>query len=149
MPPAFRFFVAAGSFLGAEVIACPYRSVGHPLADFITSGSYDRHIRRMRQRYRQRRNLLVDTLAEHAPHVTATGIAAGLHSVLRLPPGTERTTVNAAAWLGIALDGLATFRHPQATVPAEDALVVGYATPPDHAYRAALDALRRALPPRP
>ncbi|MBE1485841.1 MocR-like pyridoxine biosynthesis transcription factor PdxR [Plantactinospora soyae] len=119
------------------------------LADFIASGRYDRHIRRMRQRYRQRRNLLVDTLAEHAPHVTATGIAAGLHSVLRLPPGTERSTVNAAAWLGIAVDGLATFRHPQATTPAEDALVVGYATPPDHAYRAALDALHRALPPQP
>lgn len=80
---------------------------------------------------------------------TATGIAAGLHSVLPLPPGTERSTVNAAAWLGIALDGLAAFRHPQATVPAEDALVVGYATPPDRAYRAALDALRRALPPQP
>jgi GntR family transcriptional regulator/MocR family aminotransferase len=28
-----------------------------------------------------------------------------------------------------------------------DGLVVGYATPPEHAYPAALDALCRALPP--
>jgi GntR family transcriptional regulator/MocR family aminotransferase len=73
-------------------------------------------------------------------------MAAGLHAVLRLPPGTEQSTVQAAAWQGLALDGLASFRHPAATMPATDGLVVGYATPPDHAYSAALDALWRALP---
>ncbi|WP_406343113.1 PLP-dependent aminotransferase family protein [Streptomyces sp. NBC_01578] len=117
------------------------------LADFIESGHYDRHIRRMRQRYRRRRDQLVAALAAHAPHITPTGIAAGLHAVLRLPPGTERSTVKAAAWQGLGLDPLADFRHPAATMPVEDGLVVGYATPPDHAYGAALDALCRALPP--
>ncbi|MET8401032.1 PLP-dependent aminotransferase family protein [Streptomyces sp900116325] len=117
------------------------------LADFIESGHYDRHIRRMRQRYRHRRDQLVAALAAHAPHITPTGIAAGLHAVLRLPSGTERSTVKAAAWQGLGLDPLADFRHPAATMPAEDGLVVGYATPPDHAYGAALEALCRALPP--
>ncbi|MDF6045024.1 PLP-dependent aminotransferase family protein [Streptomyces sp. JH14] len=117
------------------------------LADFIESGHYDRHIRRMRQRYRRRRDQLVAALAAHAPHIAPTGIAAGLHAVLRLPPGTERSTVKAAAWQGLGLDPLADFRHPAATMPAEDGLVVGYATPPDHAYGAALEALCRALPP--
>ncbi|SCY45656.1 PLP-dependent aminotransferase family protein [Streptomyces sp. NBC_01707] len=119
------------------------------LADFIESGHYDRHIRRMRQRYRHRRDQLVAALAAHAPHITPTGVAAGLHAVLRLPPGTERSTVKAAAWQGLGLDPLADFRHPAATMPAEDGLVVGYATPPDHAYGAALEALCRALPPPP
>ncbi|MGW3593707.1 MocR-like pyridoxine biosynthesis transcription factor PdxR [Streptomyces sp. NPDC005167] len=119
------------------------------LADFIESGHYDRHIRRMRQRYRHRRDQLVAALAAHAPHIAPTGIAAGLHAVLRLPPGTERSTVKAAAWQGLGLDPLADFRHPAATMPAEDGLVVGYATPPDHAYGAALEALCRALPPPP
>ncbi|MFC4590229.1 MocR-like pyridoxine biosynthesis transcription factor PdxR [Sphaerisporangium corydalis] len=117
------------------------------LADLIDTGSYDRHIRRMRQRYRRRRDQLVTTLAERAPHITLTGIAAGLHAVLRLPGGTEQTVVKAAAWQGIALDGLSAFRHPAATMPTADGLVVGYATPPEHAYGAALDALCRALPP--
>lgn len=117
------------------------------LADFLASGSYDRHVRRMRQRYRGRRDRLVAALAERAPHIEVTGIAAGLHAVLRLPPGTERSAVKAATWQGVALDGLAEFRHPKAATSAPDGLVVGYATPPEHAYGAALEALCAALPP--
>ncbi|MFG2652692.1 PLP-dependent aminotransferase family protein [Streptomyces sp. NPDC048436] len=117
------------------------------LADLIESGHYDRHIRRMRQRYRHRRDQLVAALAAHAPHISPTGVAAGLHAVLRLPPGTEQSTAKAAAWQGLALEGLADFRHPEATMPAHDGLVVGYSTPPEHAYAAALEALCRALPP--
>lgn len=120
------------------------------LADFIVSGAYDRHVRRMRQRYRSRRDRLVAALATHAPQIEVTGVAAGLHAVLRLPPGTERSTVKAATWQGVALDGLAEFRHPDATepeMPARDGIVVGYATPSEHAYGAALDALCGVLPP--
>ncbi|MFJ2929187.1 PLP-dependent aminotransferase family protein [Streptomyces massasporeus] len=117
------------------------------LADFIVSGSYDRHVRRMRQRYRGRRDRLVAALAVHAPHIEVTGVAAGLHAVLRLPPGTEASAVKAAAWQGIALDGLAAFRHPETDMPADDGLVVGYATPSEHAYGPALEALCGALPP--
>lgn len=117
------------------------------LAELIVSGQYDRHVRRMRRSYRERRDRLVAALAEHAPHITATGIAAGLHAVLRLPPGTEQSTVKAAAWQGLALDGLDGFRHPAAPATAPDGLVVGYAAPPDHAFGAALEALCRALPP--
>ncbi|MEU8133100.1 PLP-dependent aminotransferase family protein [Streptodolium elevatio] len=119
------------------------------LADFIESGQYDAHIRRMRRRYRTRRAQLVAALAERAPHITVTGIAAGLHAVLRLPPGTEAPTVAAATRMGIALDGLALFRHPESPEPHVDGLVVGYATPPDHRYQAALDALCLVLPPQP
>ncbi|MEU7055612.1 PLP-dependent aminotransferase family protein [Streptomyces sp. NPDC046197] len=117
------------------------------LADFLACGSYDRHVRRMRQRYRRRRDRLVAALAAQAPHVEVTGIAAGLHAVLRLPPGTERSTCRAAAWQGIALDGLAAFRHPQSGMPAADGLVVGYASPSEHAYGAAVEALCGVLPP--
>ncbi|MGW2646037.1 MocR-like pyridoxine biosynthesis transcription factor PdxR [Streptomyces sp. NPDC001393] len=117
------------------------------LAEFIVSGSYDRHVRRMRQRYRHRRDRLVAALAEHAPHVQVTGIAAGLHAVLRLPPGTERSAVKAAAWQGIALDGLAAFRHPEAAATVGDGLVVGYAAAAEQAYGAALEALCGVLPP--
>ncbi|MFI9585592.1 PLP-dependent aminotransferase family protein [Streptomyces sp. NPDC052236] len=118
------------------------------LAEFIASGAYDRHVRRMRQRHRRRRDQLVAVLAERAPRVRVTGIAAGLHAVLELPPGSERAVVKAAAWQGLAVEGLADFRHPESTdLPAGDGLVVGYATPPEHAYAGALDALCRALPP--
>ncbi|WP_326958523.1 MocR-like pyridoxine biosynthesis transcription factor PdxR [Amycolatopsis sp. NBC_01286] len=117
------------------------------LAEFVESGAYDRHIRRMRQRYRRRRDLLAGALAAQAPHVAPAGVAAGLHAVLRLPAGTEASVLKAATWQGIALDGLAAFRHPAAMMSTVDGLVVGYATPPEHVYAAAVDALCRALPP--
>ncbi|MEV6005647.1 PLP-dependent aminotransferase family protein [Streptomyces sp. NPDC051976] len=121
------------------------------LAEFIESGAYDRHLRGMRQRYRRRRDQLTAALALHAPHVAATGIAAGLHAVLRLPPGTERSATRAAAFQSLALDPLSDFLHPAAPAPAtpQDGLVVGYAAAPDHTFTAALEALCRALPPPP
>ncbi|MFI9365094.1 PLP-dependent aminotransferase family protein [Kitasatospora sp. NPDC053057] len=120
------------------------------LAEFIDSGGYDRHVRRMRRRYRDRRDRLVAALAASAPHIEVSGIAAGLHAVLRLAPGTERSILKAAAYRGLAVEGLADYRHPAVSreaMPAVDGLVVGYATPPDHAYPAALQALCDILPP--
>lgn len=131
------------------------------LADFIESGGYDRHLRGMRLRYRRRRDLLTAALAEHAPHIPVTGIAAGLHAVLRLPAGTEPAALRAAAFQSLALDPLSDFRHPAAApAPAtalvgglkgdgltDDGLVVGYAAAPDHAFAAAVAALCGALPP--
>ncbi|GGV57882.1 GntR family transcriptional regulator [Streptomyces longisporoflavus] len=117
------------------------------LAEFITSGAYDRHVRGARLRYRRRRDQLVAALATRAPDVRASGIAAGLHAVLELPPGTERSVIQAASWQRLAVQGLASFRHPAATdLPERDALVVGYGTPPDHAWAGALEALCGVLP---
>lgn len=116
------------------------------LAEFITSGAYDRHVRAARLRYRRRRDALVSALATRAPAVRATGIAAGLHAVLQLPPGTEQSVLRAAAWQGLAVHGLSRFRHPDAVTEPLDALVVGYGTPPDHAWSGALEALCGALP---
>ncbi|MGY1455267.1 MocR-like pyridoxine biosynthesis transcription factor PdxR [Streptomyces sp. SS8] len=119
------------------------------LADFLDSGAYDRHVRAMRLRYRRRRDQLVAALAEHAPAVRVTGIAAGLHAVLELPPGAEEPVLEAARRAGVALEGLARFRHPAAAAPApgsgRDALVVGYGTPPEHGFSPAVEALCAVL----
>ena len=116
------------------------------LAEFLTSGAYDRHVRAARLRYRRRRDSLAGALADRAPDVRVTGIAAGLHAVLQLPPGTEQSVVQAATWQNLAVHGLSRYRHPAAGGTAGDALVVGYATPPDHAWSGTLEALCRALP---
>ncbi|WP_329064379.1 MocR-like pyridoxine biosynthesis transcription factor PdxR [Streptomyces sp. NBC_01429] len=115
------------------------------LAEFIASGAYDRQVRAMRGRYRRRRDQLAAALADAAPGIRVTGIAAGLHAVVQLPPGTERPTLAAARDQGLALEGLSCFRHPSAP-PGPDALVVGYGTPSDSAWAGALEALRRVLP---
>lgn len=111
------------------------------LADFIDCGAYDRHVRRMRLRYRSRRDQLVRVLAARAPQVRVTGIAAGLHAVVELPPGREARALAAAGAAGLALDGLSSYRHPVDRTPPREGLVVGYAAPPDSAFGRALDAL--------
>ncbi|MFD0025423.1 PLP-dependent aminotransferase family protein [Streptomyces sp. NPDC058382] len=114
------------------------------LAEFIASGAYDRHVRSMRLRYRNRRDELVEALAERAPSIRVSGIAAGLHAVLELPEGGEAAVTRAAAWQGLAVEGLSFFRHPEAEVTRE-ALVIGYGTPTDSAWAGTLDALCRVL----
>ncbi|MEU5821700.1 GntR family transcriptional regulator/MocR family aminotransferase [Streptomyces sp. KhCrAH-43] len=114
------------------------------LAEFMASGAYDRHVRSMRLRYRNRRDQLVAALAERAPHIRVSGIAAGLHAVLELPEGTEAEVIRAAAWQGLAVEGLAFYRHPDADLERE-ALVIGYGTPTDSAWTGTLEALLRVL----
>ncbi|MFJ3810139.1 PLP-dependent aminotransferase family protein [Streptomyces sp. NPDC090073] len=142
LPPSLAEEAAAAKG-GAETVGVLEQLT---LAEFISSGAYDRHVRSSRLRYRRRRDALAAAVAEHAPDVRVTGIAAGLHAVLRLPPGTEQSVVQAALWQGLALHGLAHHRHPQAVTEHLDALVVGYGTPPDSAWGAALEALCRVLP---
>jgi GntR family transcriptional regulator/MocR family aminotransferase len=115
------------------------------LAEFLTSGAYDRHVRAMRLIYRRRRDQLVDTLTRRAPHVHVRGLAGGLHAVIELPPDTERSTLRAAACHRLALDGFAGFCHPAIQVD-RDALVIGYATPSNSAWAGALNALVGILP---
>ncbi|AUY50383.1 PLP-dependent aminotransferase family protein [Streptomyces sp. CB01881] len=118
------------------------------LAELITSGTYDRHVRRSRLHYRRRRDRLVAALAERAPHVRVTGIAAGLHAVLQLPPGAppEAELLARAEAAGLVLSGLTWhLAEPGLAPDAPPALVVGYATPPDRTFPAALDALCELL----
>jgi GntR family transcriptional regulator/MocR family aminotransferase len=120
------------------------------LAEFISCGAFDRHVRSMRLRYRRRRDQLVAALARRAPNIRVTGMAAGLQVVLELPRGTERSVVAAAAAHGLAVSGMGEFRYevPDSgwQLPERDALVVGYAAPSDSAWAGALDALCSVMP---
>ncbi len=111
------------------------------MADFITTGQYDRHIRRMRIRYRRRRDALVDALAGF--DVGISGLSAGVNMLLTLPDGTEHEVMQRAGDAGIAINGLSIMRHPLAGpgIPAPDGIIVGFAAPAEHAFGRAVDAL--------
>jgi GntR family transcriptional regulator / MocR family aminotransferase len=120
------------------------------LAEFIRSGGYDRQVRRARLAYRQRRDRLVSSLAREVPGLRVAGIAAGLHVLVRLLPGqSEHDIVARAAARGLALQGLASCRAGDSGRDAGDdagpALIVGYATPPGHAFSASVARLCAVL----
>jgi GntR family transcriptional regulator/MocR family aminotransferase len=114
------------------------------LAELIESGAFDRHIRRSRLRYRRRRDLLLAALAP-VPGVRTQGIAAGLHAVVELPADgpAEGEVLSALAADGVAVHGLSPYWHRSG--PRPRGIVVGFATPPEHAFRAAVDALGAGL----
>jgi GntR family transcriptional regulator/MocR family aminotransferase len=114
------------------------------LAELIRCGTYDRHIRRCRLVYQRRRERLVAALRRRVPEAHVAGVAAGLQALVALPEGqAEAAAVAAAAERGLAVEGLSAF----AISPGEHApaLVVGYATPPEHAFTTALARLCAAL----
>jgi len=154
LAPAVRLgWLVVPRRLLADVLSAKERADRHgssldelTLAEFITSGGYDRHVRRSRLRYQRRRDRLLAALARALPDPQVTGVAAGMHAVLHLPPGMgEAETVAAAAARGLTLDGMRDYRMP--TVDYPDALVIGYGTPPAHAFTTAVARLCAVLQP--
>jgi GntR family transcriptional regulator/MocR family aminotransferase len=100
-------------------------------ADFLARGELDRHLRRMRVRYRARRDALIAGLATALPDAQIGGIAAGLHVTVRLPHA--RATAAEAARRRLALD-----------VVDDDTLLLGYGQLPEAAVPAAVRELAAA-----
>jgi len=68
----------------------------HVLARLIETRAYDRHLRVLRRRHRERREAFVAALARHLPDVRPQGIAAGLHAVVALPAAIDVARFEAA-----------------------------------------------------
>jgi GntR family transcriptional regulator/MocR family aminotransferase len=74
------------------------------LADFIEDGSFERHIRRMRVLYGERRAALLDALRRHiGARAQVIGDSAGMHLVVRLQGVDEAWLVPRARSAGVAL----------------------------------------------
>jgi GntR family transcriptional regulator / MocR family aminotransferase len=78
--------------LHADLVAAKRMSdLGSPafpqlvLAHLIASGAYGRHIRTVRVRQRERRDVLLGALRERLPRAQVLGVAAGLHLLVLLP----------------------------------------------------------------
>jgi GntR family transcriptional regulator / MocR family aminotransferase len=100
------------------------------LVHLIESGAYDRHLRRMRRTYQQRRSALLTALAAAAvPGAPAASMDAGLHILWHLPDGTDEAAVlERARASGLALLGLSQCR----VAAGSPGLVLGYGNVPTH-----------------
>ena len=124
-------------------VIAPPRLEQLAFADFLERGELDRHLRRMRVRYRRRRDVLMGALERELPGVEVRGIAAGLHVVARLPAGIDEPQVLAQARKrGISLYGLGEHRTGSRDAPA---LLLGYAVSNEPAIQAAVQALAKAV----
>ena len=114
------------------------------LATLLTTGRYDRHLRRMRAVYAARRAALTDAFARHAPRVRLTGLAAGFQAVALLAPDADEAAVVAAAGARrIGLHGLGGYRsNPDGAPPG---LVIGFGNVRERAIEPAITAVADLL----
>jgi GntR family transcriptional regulator/MocR family aminotransferase len=114
------------------------------LASLLTTGRYDRHLRRMRTVYAARRTALTGAFARHVPSVQLTGLAAGFHAVAPLPPGADESAVTAEARRRrVGLHGIGEYRgDPDAAPPA---LVMGFGNVGERAIEPAIAAVSDLL----
>jgi GntR family transcriptional regulator/MocR family aminotransferase len=70
----------------------------------------------MRAVYARKREALIAALAEHAPGVELTGLAAGFHAVARLPDGADEVAIaDAARERGVLMHPMVRYRLATAT----------------------------------
>jgi GntR family transcriptional regulator/MocR family aminotransferase len=117
------------------------------LALLIESGRFDRHLRRVRDLYRARRDVLAEEVATVFGPDRLQGLAAGCHAVLLLPPGVdEDAVVESTRSLGVRVTGLRRYRLT--STPAQPALLLAFGNLSEHqlvrGVRAIAEAVRRS-----
>ncbi len=109
--------------------ACPVSGFEqYTLAAFMARGSYEQHINRMRNRYRQKRDAVIDTIRNGplAGRVEIMEQDAGLHFLLRLEtPLSDDALRAAAAERGVRLGFLSDYYYDKSAAP-QHVLVVNY-----------------------
>jgi GntR family transcriptional regulator / MocR family aminotransferase len=114
-------------------------------AAFLANGDLDRHLRRTRRVYRQRRDALLGALERWLPDVTPSGIAAGLHLLATLPDGLDETVVaDSAAARGVRVYPLGRYRASR-RADERPALVLGYGNLRSESIERGIELLARAI----
>jgi GntR family transcriptional regulator / MocR family aminotransferase len=134
LAPGLRigWMVLPDDLVGPVRIAKGLSDTGSPvmdhiaLAEMLTSGGYDRHLRQMRRRYALRRKALLIALSRDLPQARVLGAAAGLHLTVQFPAGFPiAETVGRAAEMRVRVEALAPCYHDPAAAPP--GLILGYA----------------------
>jgi GntR family transcriptional regulator / MocR family aminotransferase len=114
------------------------------LADFISRGELDRHLRRMRLRYAERGLALLSALAQELPDWRPLPTGDGLHVLVELPAELDEPAVlTAAARRGVGLEGLSLHSYTGDCGPG---LVLGHASMAEPAIERGVRLVREALP---
>jgi GntR family transcriptional regulator/MocR family aminotransferase len=95
------------------------------LAEFISTGMYERHLRRVRRRNSDNRAVLLDSVREHlGERVEMTGDGAGAHVVLwPCGPISETEAIQRAAVAGVGIYGISGYFLGR---PKRTGLMLGY-----------------------
>ena len=119
----------------------------YTLAKFLSTGSFERHVSRIRNLYKMRRDALLAALRRSrlAPMMHISGAEAGLHILLTLKNGmTEVQMVEFAKQEGVRVYGLSAYYIADQTECPPSTVILGYAGISDEAVEGAVACLERA-----
>jgi GntR family transcriptional regulator/MocR family aminotransferase len=119
------------------------------LADFISSGSFARHLNHVRSVYRSRRDCLLDALRQHFGRVAVSGHQGGMHVMWQLPDSLPPAAAVQATALthGVGVYSLRSavaFDFTQTRLSTR-ALVLGYPALTEEQIREGITRVARAL----
>lgn len=145
LPPAL-----VESFARRQALEMRHSEVGTQavMAEFIAAGHFQRHVRRMRQAARSRRDALLAAWPAMIPGCSSLpAVDAGLHLSIKVASlARERELITAARAAGIEMNPLSDYWLPGSET-AEDAragLVLGFAAVPEAQIVEAVQRLRQA-----
>jgi len=127
---------------------------GHPwleqmvLADFLATGSFQRHLRRIRRSYAAVRDCLIDGLRSGFGEPDIRGAANGMHVMWRLPPGfpDPETLVAQVHEFGVEIYTLAGAGAVDFGSPyAADSILLGYSSLTEDEVKKGVRAIGRAV----
>ncbi|PXX41561.1 PLP-dependent aminotransferase family protein [Undibacterium pigrum] len=118
------------------------------LAEFISSGQFATHLRRMRRFYKQRRDALVTALEyQLGTQASIHGASTGMHLSLTLPADLADTDISKrAAELGIVAQALSAHAAEHGKlIASSNGLILGYAQIPAADMEEAVRQLTKAI----
>jgi GntR family transcriptional regulator/MocR family aminotransferase len=117
------------------------------MAEFMATGHFQRHIRRMRRAALSRRNCLLDGWPTGIAGVgSLPTVSAGLHLTVSVDSlARERQLIEQAESVGVEINGLSNYWLPDSRTPVDQraGLVLGFAAVPEPAIESALARLRQ------
>lgn len=119
----------------------------YTLARFLSTGSFERHVSRIRNLYKARRDALLTALRQSSlePVLHISGAEAGLHILLTVTNGmSEAEMIASAAREGVRVYGLSEYYVAEHALCPPSTVILGYAGIPSEAYTEAVACLERA-----
>lgn len=99
------------------------------LQAFIDGGYFERHLNRMRNLYKQKRETLIASLEENLAYCSVEGTAAGLHCMVHVNNGMdEQTLVERAKKTGVMVYGISNYYGEPISITASSTILLGFAT---------------------